>query len=63
MGRSQKNRGTFIVKVLSTENATWQGSVTWAEQNIVQNFRSALELMKMMDAALVDIEGENADDR
>ncbi len=58
MGRNQKSRGTFIVKVMSTENATWQGNVTWAEKNKIQNFRSALELMKMLDAAISDNNGE-----
>ncbi|WP_418752109.1 hypothetical protein [Frisingicoccus sp.] len=59
MGRNQKNRGTFIVKIMGRENATWQGNVTWAEQNKVQNFRSALELMKMLDAAVRDNDGED----
>lgn len=59
MERSQKTRKTFIVKVMGTENATWQGNVTWAEKNKVQNFRSALELMKMLDAAISDNNGED----
>ncbi len=59
MGRNQKNRKTFIVKVMSTENATWQGNVTWIEKNKGQNFRSALELMKMLDAAIDDNNGED----
>lgn len=59
MGRSQKKQGTFIVKIMSTQNSTWQGNVTWVEQNKVQNFRSALELMKMLDAAISDNNGES----
>ena len=59
MGRNQKNRKTFIVKVMGTENATWQGNVTWIEKNKGQNFRSALELMKMLDAAIDDNNGED----
>ncbi len=59
MGRNQKNRKTFIVKVMSTDNATWQGNVTWIEKNKGQNFRSALELMKMLDAAIDDNNGED----
>ena len=34
------------------DNATWQGEVVWADQNRTQKFRSALELMKLMDSAL-----------
>lgn len=59
MGRSQKKQETFIVKIMSTQNSTWQGNVTWVEQNKVQNFRSALELMKMLDAAISDNNGES----
>ncbi|WP_418747518.1 hypothetical protein [Frisingicoccus sp.] len=59
MGRSQKKQGTFIVKIMSTQNSTWQGNVTWVEQNKVQNFRSALELMKMLDAAISENNGES----
>ena len=59
MGRSQKKQGTFIIKIMSTQNSTWQGNVTWVEQNKVQNFRSALELMKMLDAAISENNGES----
>jgi hypothetical protein len=52
---SQKGeKGTFVVRVLHRQNATWQGSVTWAERNATQNFRSALELLKLMDGAFAD---------
>ena len=34
------------------QNATWQGTVTWADKNKQQNFRSALELIKLMDSAM-----------
>ena len=63
MDRSQKNRRTFIVKVMGTENATWQGNVAWAEKNKERNFRSALELVKMLDAAICDSNGEDLYDR
>ena len=40
---------TFIVKVLNTQNDSWQGSITWADKNKTQNFRSALELLHLID--------------
>lgn len=43
---------TFIVRVQYRQNATWQGSVLWAERNLGQEFRSALELLKLIDSAL-----------
>lgn len=49
-----KNRGekaTFVVEVKYRENATWQGTVKWVEGNKEQGFRSALELIKLIDSA------------
>lgn len=46
------DKGTFIVHIQYRQNATWQGKVTWAEKNCTLNFRSALELLKMIDGAL-----------
>lgn len=48
----KKKSGTFVVHVKCCENATWQGDVTWAEQNTKENFRSALELIRLIDGAL-----------
>lgn len=43
---------TFIVKVNHCEHETWQGRVTWAEENKSEHFRSTLELIKLMDRAI-----------
>lgn len=43
---------TFVVHVMYRQNATWQGNVLWAEKGQNCNFRSALELLKLMDSAL-----------
>ncbi|WP_373209432.1 hypothetical protein [Allofournierella massiliensis] len=50
-----KNKGkmaTFVVHVMYRQHSTWQGSVTWAETGEKANFRSALELIKLMDSAV-----------
>ena len=48
------------------ENETWQGKVIWAEKNRAQYFRSSLELLKLMDRALLDetlsLEDEDEED-
>lgn len=44
--------------VLYQQNNTWQGEVLWAERNERQNFRSTLELMRLMDSALEEHKGE-----
>ena len=49
-----KKTGTFIVNIMRQDNATWQGELTWADKNQKKNFRSTLELIKMMDEALSD---------
>ena len=48
----RKIKGTFIVNVMFRENATWQGEVVCADEKKKQYFRSALELIKMIDGAL-----------
>ncbi|MEA4853912.1 MAG: hypothetical protein VB082_06525 [Christensenella sp.] len=45
------NKATFIVQVQYRQNATWQGQVTWSERNMTKHFRSALELIKLIDSA------------
>lgn len=45
-------KATFVIRVHFHRNATWQGTVTWLDTGKVQNFRSALELITLMDGAL-----------
>lgn len=49
--------GTFVVHVKYRQHSTWQGEVVWAEKNEKRTFRSALELLKLIDGAL-EIEEE-----
>lgn len=50
---------TFHIFVKYRQNATWQGSVNWVEKKEKQQFRSALELLKLIESALDEEEGEN----
>ncbi|MBC8532025.1 hypothetical protein H8696_09220 [Christensenellaceae bacterium NSJ-53] len=43
---------TFVVKVQYRQNASWQGSIRWVEGGVEKNFRSTLELIKLMDNAI-----------
>ena len=43
---------TFQISVYFRQNASWQGSIVWAERKQSANFRSVLELMMLMDSAL-----------
>ena len=53
---NERNNGTFLVKIVNKQNSTWQGSITWMEEQKTQNFRSALELIKLIDGVL---DGDN----
>ena len=46
------NNSTFIVKINHACNETWQGEIVWAEENRKERFRSALEMMSLMDEAM-----------
>ena len=52
MLKKSGDRGTFIVRVEQRQHSSWQGRVTWVEKNETVVFRSALELIKLMDEAL-----------
>lgn len=47
----EKGKATFVVHIRFRQNASWQGSITWAEKDKSRNFRSALEMLKLMDEA------------
>jgi len=47
-------KGTFEISVKFMQNSTWQGQIHWIERNQKQNFRSALEMLKLMDEALTE---------
>lgn len=53
MSEKNSNKNTsFLIEVKSLENSSWQGRVTWVEEKKSKNFRSALELIKLMDSVL-----------
>lgn len=47
-----KNEETFVIKILDRQNSTWQGNILWVDQQNEQYFRSALEMLKLIDGAL-----------
>ena len=44
--------GSFIVRVQHRQNSTMQGRVTWVEKNKTVFFRSAWEMIRLIDSAL-----------
>lgn len=53
-----QEKPTFIIRVQYRQNASWQGSVQWVERGMKRNFRSTLELIKLMDEAISDGEDD-----
>ena len=53
--------GTFIVRVQHRQNSSWQGRITWMEEDKTVQFRSVWEMIKLIESA-VDLvsEPENA---
>ena len=45
-------RQSFIVNILQQQNSSWQGTITWVDESKTQNFRSALELIRLIDSTL-----------
>ena len=43
---------TFELHVIFRQHTSWQGTIVWLEQQMEQPFRSALELVFLMDSAL-----------
>jgi len=46
------SKATFTIKIKFQRNATWQGTISWAEGGKTQNFRSELEMLKLMMEAV-----------
>lgn len=44
--------GTFIVRVQHRQNSSWQGRITWMEQDKTINFRSVWEMVKLIENAV-----------
>jgi len=51
MKEKNKSQNNFLVTIRSQENQSWQGTITWVEGNQKVNFRSTLELVRLMDSA------------
>ena len=57
-----ENKGelaSFVIHVKYRQNSTWQGDIFWAEKQEKCYFRSALEMLKLIDNALDQTEEEH----
>lgn len=51
---------SFQISVIFRQNATWQGTLFWADRGVEAHFRSVLELLNLIDSALSAEAGEIA---
>ena len=54
---AKNSKETFVIQVISDQNATWQGTVQWVEKKKTIPYRSMLELIKLIDSAVGDSPG------
>lgn len=52
MDMSKNASQSFVIEVKSQENHSWQGTITWVEGKQKEHFRSALEMIRLMDSTL-----------
>ena len=49
-------KASFVIQVLYRQNASWQGLIRWVEYDVTQEFRSALEFLKLIDSCVDELE-------
>ena len=64
MVKLKRRDQSFLITIKNTQNATWQGVVSWVDEDKKQSFRSTLELIKLLDSAIItnDDEEEESQD-
>lgn len=53
VGQEEKERiAVFRIQILFREHYTWQGRLIWQDENMEMVFRSAIELIQLLDEIL-----------
>jgi len=52
-GGDSEGKCTFEILVSYRQNASWQGQILWVEKGLRQDFQSELEMLRLMDEALI----------
>lgn len=47
----------LVLRIFFRSNASWQGTITWSEQNKTQRFRSVLELIHLISSTAAQSPG------
>lgn len=54
---------TFIIRVQQRQNSTWQGRITWVDEDKTMHFRSILELIKLIESGIKASDPEPEEER
>lgn len=49
---SQNKQTEFLIHIKSQENQSWQGTIQWLKENRKEYFRSAIEMIRLIDSVL-----------
>ena len=55
--RKHGELGSFVVRIQHKQNSSWQGRITWMEKDQTLCFRSAWELLKLIESAVETTKG------
>ena len=55
VAEAKGEKATFVVRILTRQNATWQGVLEWLERGQRNNFSSDLEFLKLLEQDLRQI--------
>ena len=47
-----KEKQTFILEMGDTQGGSWQGRIEWIQGQKKENFRSAMELLRLIDSVV-----------
>ena len=54
--------GSFIIRVQHRQNSSWQGRITWMEQDKTVYFRSIWEMIKLIESAVDTVSSPESDE-
>ncbi len=54
--------GTFIVRVQHRQNSSWQGRITWMEQDKTLSFRAIWEMVKLIESAVDTVNTDDSEE-
>jgi hypothetical protein len=55
--------GSFIIRVQHRQNSSWQGRITWMEQDKTVYFRSIWEMIKLIESAVDTVSDPDSEDK